>query len=226
MTEAGPTCSRVPSSRYPLALLGFFLLLCVLMHAKSFSVSHIEGDEIVYLTLAREMNWDFSGYSTQHDAAVRRFPHSIYRQELFHHPPLYPLVLKIGMLFQQAVFFGLAFQVLAMALLLIFARRAAQLCELPPRLQAVLYAGMTFGPLLMFSTGRLHHDGLLAIFLFCERMSMFPPISRGGKVRRHSPALLPSTPQSDDGSATSVLGRNTLPPASASCCSRDRNSVN
>ena len=88
MTEAGPTCSRVPSSRYPLALLGFFLLLCVLMHAKSFSVSHIEGDEIVYLTLAREMNWDFSGYSTQHDAAVRRFPHSIYRQELFHHPLL------------------------------------------------------------------------------------------------------------------------------------------
>ena len=178
MTEAGPTCSRVPSSRYPLALLGFFLLLCVLMHAKSFSVSHIEGDEIVYLTLAREMNWDFSEYSTQHDAAVRRFPHSIYRQELFHHPPLYPLVLKIGMLFQQAVFFGLAFQVLAMALLLTFARRAARLCELPPRLQVVLYAGMTFGPLLMFSTGRLHHDGLLAIFLFCAFTMFFEALEK------------------------------------------------
>jgi hypothetical protein len=34
-------------------------------------------------------------------------------------------------------------------------------------LQVALYAGLTFCPLLLFSTTRLHHDGLLAIFAFC-----------------------------------------------------------
>lgn len=155
------------SRRYSTSLLVFFIVLMALLHARSFNRPHEEGDEKVYLAVAESMGWDLSNYSTRDDPEVRTYPYSIYRQELFHHPPLYPLVLKIGLTFDRPIFAGLLFQMMAMALLLVFARRVARLFELSEVLQAALYAALTFCPLLLFSTTRLHHDGLLAIFAFC-----------------------------------------------------------
>jgi hypothetical protein len=153
--------------RFPRTPLVFFLLLMVLLHVRSFNVPHLEGDEAVYLALADAMEWDLSNYTTREHPAIRNYPYSIYRQELFHQPPLYMWVLKAGLQLGGSVGAGLAFQVLAMGILLFSARRAARLLRFPENLQSVLYASLVFGPLLLFSTTRLNTDGLLAIFLFC-----------------------------------------------------------
>ena len=152
--------------RRPASVLCLFALLAVALHVRSFYAEHTEGDEMVYLALAREMGWDLSSYTTRADPVVSRYPYSIYRHEPFHQPPLLPLVLKAGMLFGAPVAAGLAFQVLAMLLLLGFARRAASSFALPVHLQVALFAALVACPLLAFSTTRLHHDGLLGIFLF------------------------------------------------------------
>jgi 4-amino-4-deoxy-L-arabinose transferase-like glycosyltransferase len=159
--------ASTPATHPPIWLLTFFLVLMTLLHVRSFYVPHQERDEVAYMTLAEEMGWDLSNYTTRGDPIVRNYPYSIYRQELFHQPPIYPLMLKVGMAIGRPVVVGLLVQILAMGLLLMVARRAAALFALPVPYQAILYAGLTFCPLLMFSTTRLHHDGLLSIFLFC-----------------------------------------------------------
>ncbi len=60
---------------------------------------HREGDEAcsTWRACAERMGWDFSGYTTKDDPRVNSFPIRIYRQELFHHPPLYPWLLKWGL---------------------------------------------------------------------------------------------------------------------------------
>jgi hypothetical protein len=40
---------------------------------KSFYVEHNEGDETVFRTLAKEMNWDLSHYTIRDNERVRRF---------------------------------------------------------------------------------------------------------------------------------------------------------
>lgn len=51
-------------------------------------------------------------------------------------------------------------------------------------------------------------------------MSMLPPFSRGGMVRRHSPLWLPLGPHTAAGSALVGSGGSATPPASPSCFSR------
>jgi hypothetical protein len=154
-----------------------------LLHVRSFNRPHEEGDEKVYLAVAESTGWDLSNYSTRDDPEVSTYPYSIYRQELFHHPPLYTLVLKLGLSFGKPVFAGLIFQVMSMALLLVFARRVARLFELSDGLQSALYAALSLCPLLLFSTTRLHHDGLLAIFAFCA-FTMFIEALNASSTRK------------------------------------------
>ena len=60
-------------SAYPIALLVFFFSLSALLHVRTFTVPHDEGDETVYLGLAREMGWDFSNYTTRDLPGIRRY---------------------------------------------------------------------------------------------------------------------------------------------------------
>lgn len=153
--------------RQSASVLILFAVLMLLLHVRSFYVPHQEGDERAYLTLAGAMGWDGSNYTTREDPVVSAYPFSIYRQPLFHHPPLYPLVLKLGLALGEPVLAGLVFQIAAMGLLLVFARRAARIFSLPEEFHAAFQAALTSCPLLLFSTTRLHVDGLLAVFAFC-----------------------------------------------------------
>jgi hypothetical protein len=171
-------------------VLVLFALLVVALHVRSFQAEHTEGDEMVYLALAREMGWDLSNYTTRADPVVSRYPYSIYRQELFHQPPLFPLVLKVGMLFGKPVAAGLAFELIAMLLLLGFARRAASVFALPVHLQVALCAALVACPLLAFSTTRLHHDGLLGIFLFGALVLQIESLETGSTRKAIGAGLL------------------------------------
>ncbi len=154
-----------PKFYVPLFIL--FCALSILLHLKSFTVRHIEGDEIVYLTLAREVNWDLSHYTTMDDPRVSQFPYGTYQAPLFIHPPLFPLILKIGYALGNPVMVGLIFQNLAMIFLLFFVWRVCVFLDISKYLVPIVFATFIFCPLLLFDTTRLHMDGLLAIFVFC-----------------------------------------------------------
>src|ERR1700733_6103280 len=68
----------------------------VLLHCPMLFKSHFEGDEVAYFVLSQRMGWDLSNYTTKDDPRVNTFPYTIYRNPVFHHPPLLPLVLKAG----------------------------------------------------------------------------------------------------------------------------------
>lgn len=158
-----------PTQRRTLAALAAFALaLALVQRFPSFFKQHGEGDEIVYLTLAREMNWNLSHYTTMDDPRVRRYPYSIYRQELFHHPPLYPLLLKVGeALFFAPVAFGLVVGNGVLLLMFYYAMRWLEMIEAPLAVSAVVFAALASCPLLLFSTTRLHHDGLFGMLVAC-----------------------------------------------------------
>jgi hypothetical protein len=148
----------------PIILLA--ITLSVLMHARSFLTIHREGDEIVYLSLSREMNWDLSHYTTQDDANVSKYPGSIYRSSLFHHPPVFPLMLKLGTaLFSDPVFMGLLCENVAIWLLLYYAWRWMVFQQMPVAWGTVAVVGVTFCPLLLSSSVMLHHDCLMGCLM-------------------------------------------------------------
>lgn len=149
--------------------LQIFLLsvtVSLLLHASSLWKRHDEGDEIAYLALARQMNWDLSHYTTRDDREVSQFPSSIYRGPVFHHPPLFPLVLKIGdAILGNAVVAGFLFANAVMIVMLYYTWRWLVYQQIPPSWGAMAFAGVTFCPLLLASTMLLHHDALMGCLM-------------------------------------------------------------
>ena len=137
------------------------------LHAHSFWLQHEESDEIVYVALARRMSWDLSDYSTRDIPGIRLLPYSIYRQPLFHQPPLYPLILKLGSRIGNPVTCGLVFSCGSMVLLLWTTWRWMVFVQMPPSWAAAGFAGLVFCPPLLASTFLLHLDGLLGIYAAC-----------------------------------------------------------
>lgn len=90
----------------------FFLLLFILValfQVASIFSPHVEGDELVYLSLSKNMGWDLSNYTVMNDAPLNQFPARLYRQPVFMHPPLFPFILKIGSIIANPVLFGILF---------------------------------------------------------------------------------------------------------------------
>jgi len=181
----GAFSKQHPHFNFFLAVFLFAWIISGLAHVKSFSATHIEGDETVYLTLSQEMNWNLTHYTTMDDPKVSHYPYATYRHPLFVHPPLYPLILKIGGIFGQPLVAGLLFVNLSMGLLLLYAWRVMVMLQISPRWSVVAFVGIVFCPLLFFSTSRLHTDGLLAIWLTCALVAYMEALdteSNGGAL--------------------------------------------
>lgn len=167
------------------------LALAFFQRVPSFFKEHTEGDEVVYVALAAEMGWDLSHYTTKDDPRVSRHPYSIVRQPLFHHPPLYALVLKTGdELFSAPVAFGLLFGNAVLLLTFYYAYRWLQLIDASPATSAVVFAGLTICPLLLFSTSRVAHDGILGMLLACAVVSLIISLERPSILRATVAGLL------------------------------------
>ncbi len=138
-----------------------------ILHARSFTQAHDEGDEVVYLALAKRMSWTLGDYSTRDIPGVRDFPDAIYRAPLFHQPPLWPLILKVGRLLGDPISFGLLFQNASLGLVGFYAARWLKRTGEPPGWALISFAGLTLCPLLLSSTMLLHTDALLGIYLTC-----------------------------------------------------------
>ena len=179
----GAFSKQHPHFNFFFAVFLFAWIVSGLAHVKSFSATHIEGDETVYLTLSREMNWNLTHYTTKDDPNVSRYPYATYRHPLFVHPPLYPLILKMGGIFGQPLVAGLLFANLSMGLLLLYAWRVMVMLRISPRWSVVAFVGILFCPLLFFSTSRLHTDGLLAIWLTCALVAYMEALDTGSDGR-------------------------------------------
>ncbi|MFO7870913.1 MAG: glycosyltransferase family 39 protein [Kiritimatiellia bacterium] len=160
-----------------------FVVISLCLHVKSFYTPHVEGDEVVYLTLAREMGWDLSHYTTQDDPVVSGFPSSVYSKPLFHHPPLFPYVLKTGFLTGTPVLNGLIFQNISFLILLWGMTRTARLFRMTPQETLFLLALTTFCPVLLYSSSKLHLDAACAAWLFTGTVLLLEA------SRRNSPGL-------------------------------------
>lgn len=165
-------------------LLALAFGVTLMLHFRSFCVPHTEGDEVVYLTLARDMNWDLGHYTTRDDPTVSQFPDRIYRSDLFHHPPFFPLVLKVGgLLLGNAPLAGLLFANLAMAFLLYATCRWMCHLQIEPTWGAIALAGVTFCPLLLASSMLVHHDALMGCFMAVGLIAYLEALRQPSLVR-------------------------------------------
>lgn len=154
--------------RHYLSIWTLAVAISLLLRAGSFWGPHNENDERVYLYLSQHMGWDTTRYSTEDNAEFRKFPWSIYRQPLFHQPPMLPLVLKTGgLILGNPIQAGILFNNASVCILLFGVWRWMVRLRVPPAWGAVAFAGVTFCPLLLSSTSMLHNDGLLGIYLAC-----------------------------------------------------------
>lgn len=168
-------------------------VLTVLTHCPMLFKIHYEGDEVAYFVLAERMGWDGSNYTTKDDPRIRNFPYSIYHGPLFHHPPLYPYLLKVAMEWKSNPLLMLPYvatrkpiegelspivqgEAVAGIFLVsvfitlsgvIYAWRLMVLTKIEPIWGVTAMVGVVFCPLLLFSTVRIHHDGLAGLMVLC-----------------------------------------------------------
>lgn len=159
MQSAQPAACGPPAREHPAwsFWLALFILLA-LFHCPTFLLPHNEGDELVYLGLARKMSWSLQHYSTVDIPLVNEFPARMYRENYFLHPPFYPLLLKLFSVFGDPIVLGLlanAFLHLATAFLV-----ARFVALLGGGALAQMIAALTaaFCPILLAATIKLHID--------------------------------------------------------------------
>jgi len=166
---------------------------------------HSEGDEFVYYVLSQRMGWDLSNYTTKDDPRVNELPYSIYRGPVFHHPPLLPLVLKAGSQFTMNPLLSLpgvatprskaapqslivpgacvaaafVFEVFVCVAALWYLWRFAALVGFEPQWGVAALVGLAACPLVLFSTVRIHHDGLMGLMLVCGLLAFAEALDRG-----------------------------------------------
>lgn len=191
MKTGGPS----PSSGVAIYAVAFAwcAALTILLHAPMLFKPHAEGDELVYYVLSQRMGWDLSNYTTKDDPRVNDLPYTIYRGHVFHHPPLLPLVLKAGSQFKmnpllslpgvanpraktdprsfvvpsECVAAAFAFECFVCVATLWYAWRFLALVGVAPPFGIAALVGLTVCPLVLFSTVRIHHDGLMGLMLVC-----------------------------------------------------------
>jgi hypothetical protein len=75
-----------------LLVVALFLALAFLVKAPTLQYAHREADEIVYFQLAQQL-YEKGTYSLQGTDILKHLPPAIYDRPLFHHPPVFPVLL-------------------------------------------------------------------------------------------------------------------------------------
>ncbi len=161
-----------------IAIVVASMLVLLILHGNSILSSHKEGDEIVYLTLAREMNWDLSHYTTQDDPKVSGFPYTIYQGPVFHHPPLFPWLLKLFGLAGNPMVPGLVFLLLVHVAVIGFCWYFVHAEGLSWSLAIGTTALLAGCPFLLVTTTKLHLDGLASVLGFVGIMLVCLALTR------------------------------------------------
>ena len=78
--------------RYALKVALLFILVSTVLKLASLTFTHTEPDEVVYWTLAQHLLAS-GDYSLQGSEVLELLSPVIYDRPLFHHPPLFPVLL-------------------------------------------------------------------------------------------------------------------------------------
>ena len=146
-------------------------LINISLHIPSFYRTQFRGDENVYRLLSRTMGWDLSNYSTAKNPVISKWPNTIYRQPVFHHGPLLPYIMKFGGIFGKSTSAALIFEILTMAIFFLHLLVLYRRLSIPPGWQILGSFAVALGPLLLFSTTRIHTDALTGIYIACAIIS-------------------------------------------------------
>jgi 4-amino-4-deoxy-L-arabinose transferase-like glycosyltransferase len=142
--------------------------LCFVLKAPTLHYKHGEDDEVIYVMLTA--NWLQTGnYSIQGTEIVPKLSQYMYNRPLFHHPPLYPVLLAPFLLMRSlgaAVvigWFGHALAIIAVALIgrRLLARGDPAFNAWSP-LFVLPLVGVALDPLLVFTTRKLWIDPLMS----------------------------------------------------------------
>lgn len=144
------------------------IALSFLLKLPSLDFTHREPDEVVYWTLAQSLLAG-GGYSLRGSEVLKVLSPAIYDRPLFHHPPLFPVLLMPFAAFDAmgaAVVLswaGHALCILSVALIgfVVLNRRPVRGTRSRDLLWLVV-AGIALDPLLVFVSRKLWIDGLLA----------------------------------------------------------------
>jgi 4-amino-4-deoxy-L-arabinose transferase-like glycosyltransferase len=156
-----------PRTGFPLVVL-LVIGLCLALKAPTLNYKHGEDDEVIYVMLTA--NWLQTGnYSIQGTEIVPKLSQYMYNRPLFHHPPLYPILLAPFLLLQTlgaAVIIGWFGHVLAILAVALVGRRL--LARGDPEFSAwspcfvLPLVGVAVDPLLVFTTRKLWIDPLMS----------------------------------------------------------------
>ena len=152
------------SIRAVLGITALFVVFALLLKLPSLSFEHHEGDEVIYWSVATNLHE--RGEYTLHGASVLdRVSRGIYDHPLFHHPPLYPVLLAPFVAAQAqngavlVSWLGHALCIIAVGLI-----GWVLLGELTPGRRTLLWLvllGVATDPLLVHVSRKLWIDGLM-----------------------------------------------------------------
>lgn len=157
--------------------------LCLALGITTFFAPHNEGDEITYLALSHEMKWDLSHYTVRDVEPVNSFPNKLYRADIFLHPPLFPILLKLGWATGKPVLAGLVFNFLAkiaLAWLVYLICRSLRMSDLACYLSTLFVAVC---PIIGFVSTRLLIDIYFATTLTAVLYFLISGIEKSSAVR-------------------------------------------
>lgn len=174
------------ATRFVLVVLSF-VVFATLLKAPSLQWPRQEADEVIYLQLARQIV-ERGEYTLQGTPILPELPSGMYDRPMFHHPPLFPLLLTpfvaagIPDSGVWVSWLGHILCILAVALLArhILSARGGTFTPFDARFWIPLL-GVSLDPILMFVSRRVWMDNVLAGFF---AMAICLAVIAVGKYRR------------------------------------------
>lgn len=146
---------------YVRAFLLGLILWVALVHVSGFFAAHVESDEQVYMALSQKLSWSLDHYTTRDVRGLNQFSIRVYREPLFYHPPLFPMIIAglahFGGRIEMTLGFNLFLQ--CSIILLVFYGVHALSKDLGAAMTAAWLPAVC--PILTYSSMKVHMDILV-----------------------------------------------------------------
>jgi 4-amino-4-deoxy-L-arabinose transferase-like glycosyltransferase len=193
--DAPPSRSRLAQRSSYLIAIGGVLLLCGFLKIPSLFHAHDENDEIIYLTVAQNL-WTTGHYSLRGAWFLPALPPYMYDRELFHYPPLFPVLLMPFVALRSlkyAVLVSWLGHFLCVIAVALIGGRSLTHADAKQRISFPLFflalLGVALDPFLTFFSRRIWIDSMLAGLTSLALALFYVGTCGGEPVRRWRFAL-------------------------------------
>ena len=175
--------------KYVLYVGLLFVLVSTVIKLPSLTFTHVEPDEVVYWTLSENL-LSSGTYSLQGSEILSSLSPTIYDRPLFHHPPLFPMLLIPFVVIDAphvAVilsWLGHALSILSVALIgYVLLNRVSGEVSQRRNLLWLILLGVSMDPLLIFISRKLWIDSLLTGLTSLSIALVYLSVDGSGKKR-------------------------------------------